>query len=142
MPEALGPAFYAASTIAPFKWVNIYATGARKVEQCDSATADQPFGLSPEGQKGPPGVTGSDTTVAAVAGDPILIVGPGRVGLSKAAESISCGDKVKTDGNGDSVKVGTTAATKYLVGGFAIEDASTGEYFQVFVWPHAVTFPA
>jgi len=135
-----GPTFRASGTIAPMKWVNI--SGVRTVAQVDSATADMPFGLSQEGQKLTPGVTGSDTDVAAASGDQVQVIGPGNVGLSKAGGTITAGDIVKPDANGDSVATGSTAATKYLNGGFALESAASGEYFEVYVFPHTTTFPA
>jgi len=142
MPSILsGPAFRAAGTIAPCRWVKLSTTD-RRVAQVSSATADFPFGLAQEGQKGTPGVTGSDTAVAAEAGDQVHIVTPGNIGMSEAGGTITAGDIVKPDADGKSVTTGSTAATQYKNGGYAMSDASSGHLFPVFVWPMTVTYPA
>lgn len=131
-----GPAFVAGGTIAPFTVVKL-STTARQVLQTNN-TADAPFGLAQEGQKGPPGVTGSDTVVAALVGDQIQVVGPGNVGKGKLGATVAAGDRVKNDANGAVITV-PAGAGNYNVLGFALEGGAVNELIDIYVLPHRDT---
>lgn len=126
-----GPAFIAGGTIAPFTIVKINTT-ARQVVAA-AATTDILIGISQPGMKGTPGVTGSDTTVAAASGDPIQILGGGNVAkVTLGSGGATRNDLLTSDGSGNAV----TASTGNRVVGFCLETGSAGDVVDCWIWPH------
>lgn len=132
-----GPTFVASGNIAPFKWVKL-GTTARQVTQV-SATTDQIFGVSQPGMKGTPGVSGSDTTVAAAAGDAIQVITGGNVAkITLGTGGCTAADKLTGDASGNAVTM-PAGAGNYHVGGWALETGIAADLVDVFVWPHKDT---
>jgi hypothetical protein len=132
-----GPAFVASGNIGPFRVVKL-GTTARQVTQC-TATTDTPIGVAQPGMKGTPGVTGSDTTVAAAAGDPIQVITGGNVcKVVLGTGGCTAADKLTVDANGAAVTM-PAGAGNYNVLGWALETGSAADVVDVYVWPHKDT---
>ena len=116
-----GPKFRANGTIAPAVFVKIDTTADNMVVQ---ATAGSKIsGVSQEGMKRTPGLPGSDTTIAAVAGDEIDVFGPGDVCMLTAGAAVVRGDYLKSDANGLALPT-TVGGGGNFYGAEALESAS------------------
>lgn len=114
--------------IAPCRFVKFNANGPRNVAQ---ATAGQSAdGISQEWQKGTPGLTGSDTAVAAADGDPIMFHGMGEIALLEFGGTIDEGAFIKSDSNGKGV---TTSTSGDYYSAKCIEAGASGEKKLVLV---------
>jgi hypothetical protein len=141
MTEIPGPAFIAGGTIAPSRGVKISTAADKTVLQ--GGANELAFGIAQPGQKGAPGVTGSDSDVAAAAGDQIEVIGPGRVAKLRMAGAVTRGNKVQLDADGKGVILGSTAANRYNALGWLLESSTAAEDLcDVFIFPHSVTIPA
>jgi hypothetical protein len=103
------PTYTADGTIAPCVFVKSVPGKDRRVVQC--VQGDAPIGISQEGMKRPPGVLGSDTSVAAEAGDTLEVWGLGNEPqLVLGAGGCNAGDKLGPDGSGNGIVVGAGVA--------------------------------
>ena len=73
----------------------------------------------------------SASTLHAANGDQCRIFGDGDVCLLVAGGAITAGIQVKSDADGKGVVIATTGATLQNIGAVALEDAASGESFQV-----------
>jgi hypothetical protein len=132
-----GPAFVASANIGPFRVVKL-GTTPRQVTQC-TATTDTPIGVAQPGQKGTPGVSGSDTTVAAAAGDPIQDIAGGNIAkVVLGTGGCTAADKLTVDANGAAVTM-PAGAGNYNVLGWALDSGAAADTVDVYVWPHKDT---
>ena len=132
-----GPTFRAGGTIAPFSCVKIDPTADNQVVQC-SAVTDLIIGIAQEGMLGTPGLAGSDTTIAAVAGGNIQVITTG-VAIGIASAAIVRGSRVRTTVTGQLVTLGATAG-QWNVVGVALESANNaGDLIKILVNPDQVT---
>lgn len=131
-----GPSFRAGGTIVPFRAVTIDTSNDNQVVQ---ATANSiVIGIAQEGQKGAPGVAGSDTTVAAASGDQIEVVGAVNVALVEAGGTVTRGDRLEADSNGRLIT--STTSGQRNIAGIALESASgSGVRIKMQVLPHQIT---
>src|SRR5580698_6433356 len=115
-----GPSFRAGGTIAPFRAVTIDTSNDNQVVQ---ATANAiPIGIAQEGQKGAPGLAGSDTTIAAVSGDPIEVITAGNVALAEIGAAVTRGDRLEADANGRLITSVTSGQRN--IAGIALESGA------------------
>jgi hypothetical protein len=124
-----GPAFRAGGTIAPFRAVMLDTTADHQVLQ---ATANAScVGIAQDAMKGTPGISGSDTAIAAVANDPITVWSVGQVAQGEAGGTVTRGDWVEADANGKLIT--SAGAGQHNVVGKALESATVGVKFDVLV---------
>ena len=95
------PAFQANGTIAPFRFCIPDTTADHKLLQGSVQGTLCPYVAQPA-QKRPPGLTGSDITIAAEAGDNVEVRGPGQVTIVEFGASTPVGP-VMTDANGRAI---------------------------------------
>lgn len=120
------PVFKANGTIAPSVFVKIDTSADGYVIQAtdgSSSHGDVAIGISQPGMKRPPGVAGSDTTIAAEAADPILVYSLGDVCLLTFGGTVTRGDYLKSDANGKGITASTTADN---VGAIALQSGTSG----------------
>lgn len=140
MPWNDGPSMKANGTIAPSRFVKIDTSGDHLVVQATAGSGshgDLPIGICQVGQKNPPGVLGSDSAVAAAAGDPIQIWTLGDVApLTCGSGGLTRGDQVKSDASGQGI---TASSTGDLVGAIAIESGAAAAVVlvQIVLFAHA-----
>jgi hypothetical protein len=131
-----GPSFRAGGTIAPFRAVTMDTSNDNQVVQ---ATANSiVIGIAQEGQKGAPGVAGSDTTIAAVNGDPIEVIAAVNVALVEVGSTVTRGDRLEADANGRLITSVTSGQRN--IAGIALESGSaSGVRIKMQVLPHQIT---
>lgn len=112
--------YIAAGTIAPCRFVTPDTTDPQAVTQ--SGTGEKPCGISQEGQKGAPGISGSDAAVAAASGDQLHVYGMGNDCLLEYGGTVAKGDYLKPS----SVGKGVAASTGEFYGARAIQAGTTG----------------
>ena len=129
MPQT-PPNLIAGGTIRPSRFVRIDATAAKTCRE-GSATC-QVIGISQTGTNYPPLSDIYSTTNAATNGQYVQLFGDGDVCLLEAGDSITTGDRLKSDSVGSGVTILTTGTTNQNVGAVALEDASAaGELILV-----------
>jgi hypothetical protein len=131
--EIPGPAWRAGGTIAPSTAVKIDVTADNQVVQ--AGAGDKCIGISQEGQKGAPGLIGSDTTIAAQAGDSIQVIGPCRVALAQLSGTVTRGDRLASDGSGNLVTFDPATATSPEYVGYALQSGVSGNLIDILVLP-------
>ncbi len=134
--EIPGPAFRSGGTISPCRAVKIDVSADRQVVQATASS--KCIGIAQEGQKGAPGLPGSDSAIAALAGDQLQVIGPGRVALAELGSAVTSGDDLEADGNGRLVPA-TTTGVHNIVARALEAGAATGMRINVFVMPHQIT---
>ena len=96
------------------------------------------IGIAQEGQMGTPGVLGSDTTIAAVVGAPIAVIGAARVALVEIGSAVTRGDRLESDANGRLIT--STTSGQRNIAGIALESgAALGIRLHMQVLPHQIT---
>lgn len=120
--------FRAGGTIAPCRFL---AADSSADEQVVQATVEgQPaLGISQEGMKTAPGLTGSDNTVAAVAGDQLRVFGQGCDCLLELGGTVSAGDEIMTTTAGK----GELATSGYYVNAIALQAGTNGKKIRVMI---------
>jgi hypothetical protein len=130
------PSYRAGGTIIPRRCVKISADNT--IVMCAAAT-DNAIGIAKRSMRDAPGLTGSDTAVAASSGESCEVYGPGSVAPAEAGAAITLPNWVTSDGTGR--VIAAAGATTRPVG-FALEAASgAGVEIQVFVHPYSATLP-
>ena len=113
-------------TIRPSVFVTLDTAGDEQVVQ--STTGDLPFGVSQEGMKRTPGLTGSDNTVAAEAGDLLRIYGLGDDCLLYCGGTVTAADFLKPTGGG--LAITATVGTD-KIGAQALQSGTSGQKIRV-----------
>jgi hypothetical protein len=135
------PSFFANGNINPSVCVKLDATTGKNFMVLQAAAAtDKVIGVSEDGTRQPPGVTGSDG-YAAHQNEPIKVYGAGDVCLlAIGSGGVTAGDYLKSDGNGAGVTVAFTlgAGTIFTIGQ-TLETAAQNELARVIVRPQALT---
>ncbi len=104
----------AGGTIGPSRFVKVSTAADHTVLQ--STANDVSYGISQVGTKSPPGVSGSNDAIAAIAGDQIQIYTFGDVAQILGAETIARGSFVKPNATGQAVVcVANDSASGYLI---------------------------
>ena len=124
MPHNNAPALQSAGTIGPSSFVKM-GTIANTVLQ--AGAGDPIKGISQEAQQRTPGLPGSDTTIAATAGQNIRVYSEGDVCLLIIADTVTPGQYLKSDGSG----FGIPAVSNDEVGAVALEGGATGNKILV-----------
>jgi hypothetical protein len=134
------PSFKAGGTINVGRCVMIHASQDNAVVQTTAIT-DKVIGISKRSMRDTPGLTGSDNTVAANAGDSVEVYGPGAVAPAIAGAAIVRGSWVGPEGAATGRVITAAGATSRVVG-MALESANAaGEEIQVLVNPFTATIP-
>lgn len=121
--------FKASNTIAPCSFVTIDPSFDEQVKQ--SVVGDRPFGVMWEQQKLTPGLTGSDTTIAAQSGDyNFRVYGQGNDCLIQLSGTVSPGNLLKPDGNGFAV----SGTANDQCGAVALQAGTSGVKIRCVVW--------
>ena len=132
----IGPSFVAAGTIPPARIVKIDPTTPRGVVVATAGTSAV-IGVSQEGQLGAPGVAGSDTAVAANTTYPAIQIISLGVALVQAGGTVTNGDPIEASTGG--VGITATGSGQHYIVGTALQSATTGAWFQVWVEPDQIT---
>lgn len=108
------------ASIAPCRVVtpDTGATGVSKQVIQSTTAGGLAWGIATEAQKGTPGVTGSDVTIAGQTGDPIEVRWPGQVALAEFGASASLGQELVSDANGRLVPItnnGGSPANQFVI---------------------------
>lgn len=124
-----GISWVAGGTIAPSVFVKQTST-AFTILQADSGNGL--LGVMQEGQRGPPGITGSDSAVAAIAGDvaSFNIYQTGDRCRVKCIGSVTAGQALKASTGGQAISHTSGSAD---IGGFALTNANSGELVEILV---------
>lgn len=124
-----GISYVAGGTIAPSRFVKMTST-AFTVLQADSGNAL--LGVMQEGQRDPPGITGSDADIAAISGDKATfhIYQTGDRCRVKLAGAVTAGQAVKASLNGMGMPHTSGAAN---IGGFALTNGNNGDLIEILV---------
>lgn len=129
------PGFMAGGTIAPARIVIVDTSADNKCTQ--SGANGVGFAISQDGQRDVPGLTGSDTTVAATAGDEIQLAGVGSTVLLTLGQTVVRGDKLESDSTGRGIKASATGQRNVI--GQLLESGTTNNLCRVYVFPHQIT---
>ena len=121
--------FVANGDIEPSRFVTI--AGELRVAQ--SAGGERIIGISQDHQKDPPIKNAS--TLAAEAGDPILVFGEGEDCHLEVGETVSAGDALKPNASGQGIVIDDTPAD--ASGAVALQNGVSGEKICVRVEIHA-----
>ena len=124
--RASGPSLTAGGTIIPMRAIKLDTTA--EYTALAAGAGDKMIGVAPPYQKRAPGLTGSDTDIAAESGDQLDYYGPGDVAPVVAGAAISIGANVKASTSGKVV-----TATTGWVGGIAMT-AANADGDVVYVW--------
>src|SRR5262245_15142650 len=119
MSRENNPSFKAGGVINIKRCVKI--SGDNTVIQC-TATTDKAIGIARRAQRDTPGLVGSDSTVAANAGDSVEVYGPGEVAPAEAGAAVTAGDFLTPNASGQVITA--TAAANLGGVGWALESAS------------------
>lgn len=95
----LTPSFTAAGNIRPCRFVKI--TGAMQVSEC-GVLGERAFGISQEGLVDTP-IPGASATLAATAGLPVGVFGPGETCLLQVSAAVTPGALLRTTADGRAV---------------------------------------
>ena len=126
------PQFQANGTIAPRRFCIPDTSADNMLLQASSQGTLAPY-VSQVAQKGPPGLSGSDVAVAAVAGDNVEVRGPGDVAWVDAGAAVTRGNPVMTDTSGKAIAA--TTGNYYL--GIALQSAAGANVaIPVHLMPH------
>jgi hypothetical protein len=125
------PSWIANGTIEVCRFVKIDTTSGKflNVVQAD-ANASQIIGISQEGARDTPGLTGAADD-AARAGQTLEVHGLGEVCLLELGGSVTAGDYLEPDANGKGVAMNLAAATNRNYGAKALMTGSSGEKIWV-----------
>lgn len=137
LPVYPGPTLKATGTIAPCTAVKGDVATDFGCLQATAAT-DPVIGVSQEGQKGTPGITGSDTTIAAESGDPIQVYVFGTA-LVKLGGTVAAYDYLEPTTGGAVIASATTGWRRVV--GWALEDGTSGQYVKCWVQPMQIHNP-
>ena len=122
MPFNDAGVFRAGGTIAPSSFV-VMSTAADNTALAASGTSVVILGIAQVGMKRTPGLAGSDTTIAAQAGDVISIFSLGDVApIQLGTGGCTRGDMLTSDASG----FGVTAASTNEVGAQALQSGTVG----------------
>jgi hypothetical protein len=116
------PVFRAGGTIAPMRFVAIDATADHQVVQ--AGATGKPIGISQVGMKRTPGLAGSDTNIAAEAGDAIAVFTLGDDVPLVAGAAVVRGNMLKPDADGKGIP---TAVAADNAGAVALESAGAAD---------------
>jgi len=125
------PRLVAGGTIYPCRFVK-FSTAAD--DRGLQATAnDKLIGISyPNGKYSPLSDLVTDNPHAAAA-DPIQLLGDGEQGLLELGDTVTRGDKLKSDADGKGESVATSGTTLQQYGAIALESGVSGDKIRVFV---------
>lgn len=132
-PGILGP--IAGGNIAPRTFIKLDTTTVGQVLACGAG--DQIIGVAQQGQRDTPGLTGSDTAIAAKANDELDAFGEGDVAEVDCGGTVAIGDWVKSDASGKAV-THTLAGGAEFVGGRALNAGTSGTTIKVLLSPSQV----
>jgi hypothetical protein len=135
--RALWPSFLAGGTIAPARIVKLSTAADRTALQ--AAAGDLPIGVAQEGQKRSPGLPGSDTTIAAEAGDEFNVYGDGEVAVVEAGAAVTRGDWLKSDANGKAITAAPASGIAYMLGRALQSAGGAGEKIKALILIGQVT---
>ncbi|MCK5604214.1 hypothetical protein KAR91_20165 [Candidatus Pacearchaeota archaeon] len=122
--------FVANGDIEPARFVTI----ADESRVAQSVTGDRIIGVSQNWQKNTPIAGQSVSTLAAEAGDQIVVYGEGEDVSLEMGETVSAGDALKPDAVGRAIAVDTTATD--ASGAVALQDGVLGEKIRCRVEIH------
>ena len=118
------------ATIGPCLFCTLDTTTDEQVIQ--SVAGDLPIGVSQEGMRDTPGLTGSDTTVAARSGDTgMRVIGLGNEAMLTCGGTVKPGYLLKSDSSGR----GISASSNDNYGAVALQAGTTGVKIKVIVRP-------
>lgn len=120
--------FKANGTIAPSVFVKIDTSGDHLVIQATAGS--RTIGISQQGMKRAPGLTGSDTTIAAQAGDALMVFTWGDDAPITCGGTVTAGDLLKSDANGKGV---TSSADGDWVAAEALESGTSGAIIRCLI---------
>jgi hypothetical protein len=131
MSRNSAPKVRADGTIAPSVFVT--PTGISVDNRVLQAAANSVIiGISQSGMKNAPGLTGSDTAVAAAAADEIEIFGLGDICLlTIGSGGVTRGQLLVSDANGNGITLPTQATAVQNVGAIALESVAAGGLCRV-----------
>lgn len=109
------PNFIARGTIRPSRFVRIDTATDFGVLESDAGSLS--IGISQEGTRDTPGVSGAGTDAASV-GEPIHVYGLGDTPMLEVGAAVASGDRLKSDADGKGVAV---AADADFFGAIALE---------------------
>lgn len=121
--------------VSPSAVVKLSSLGDFSCVQCTGATNEVPFGIAQNYTKGAQGSPFA-SNYAGEAGDEIEVWGPGSVAqaaVKQESVSISAGNSVGSNANGEIVTVNTGWAVGWLL---ESGSASRRERLRIFVFPH------
>ena len=123
------PSFMAGGTIAPsiFVKVDVTAGAANDHQVVACGAGGRCIGISQEGMKRPPGLPGSDITIAAETGNTLRVYGLTEECLLTLGGTVTHGDFLKSDASGN----GVAASTGDLYGAMAEESGVSGQKVRV-----------
>lgn len=98
--------YTAGGTIAPCRFIKGDTSADEQVLQGSAGSAC--LGITQEGMKGTPGLAGSDTTIAAIAGDQIRAFGLGDNCLLECGAAVTRYDLLKSDSTGRGITASAT----------------------------------
>jgi hypothetical protein len=129
--------FKAGGNIAPRSFVKLDTSAVAQVLQCGAG--DQVIGAAQQGQRDTPGLTGSDTTIAAASGDYVDVYGLGDIAEVDvvSGQTIAIGDWVKA-GTGGLAISHTLAGGAEFVAGRALTGGTAPVTIKVFMNPDQV----
>ena len=139
------PSYAAGGTVRVGRVVKAGASseGAAVVTEC--GVSDQPVGVSQDGSRDAPGLTGSTVANAALIGEGLRVYGLGeicRVLIASAGLAITAGQRVKVVTSGGEVgPVGAGQQSGQWTVGIALESRQPGEFVRIQVDPMQVAIP-
>lgn len=125
----------AGGTIAPSSFVKLSTAADNTYLQCGAAGLVE--GVAQVGMRNVPGLLGSDTAIAANAGDNIMIYPPGSVAPIHFAGSVGAGAFVKSDASGFAI----AASSGDVCGGFTWQAGAAGTLGQILVLQPGTKMP-
>jgi hypothetical protein len=118
------PVLVAGGTIRPCRFVKLSTTADFTGLEADAN--DEIIGISREG------TNKFDSANAAVAGDPLPIIGDGEIGLLEVgAVAIVRGARLKSDADGKAEAIAATGTTIQQIGAVALQSGGVGEKIRV-----------
>lgn len=129
-----GPCFRAGGTVPPGVVVKLDASNDNSVVKATGAAGEVIIGISKRSMRDAPGLTGSDTTVAANSGESIEVYGIGDVAPALAGAAVTRGQYLTVDST--SRVIAASTSTNQSIVGEALESASgAGVEIQIRVNP-------
>lgn len=120
------------------------AEGSEACLMADSnAAANMPVGISQEGSYYPPGITGTDETIAAPSGRGVHVYGLGNTARCKCGGTVTAGQRVKVSGANGVISnlAGSENAGTWTVG-IAEESGTADDLVRVFIDPAQIALPS